>query len=54
MAGFVHETQLLENQHLVRSLIEDQIGQPVGIAAVCGLAVETVMRPEEIWNKAVS
>ena len=37
VAGFVHEAQPLETQHRVRSLIEDQIGHPVDIAAACGL-----------------
>lgn len=36
-AGFAHESQSLEEQRRIRTIIEDHLGRPVTIAAACGL-----------------
>jgi hypothetical protein len=36
-AGFAHESQTLEDQLVVRSLIEDRLGRPAMMSAACGM-----------------
>lgn len=40
-AGFAHESQALDDQLRVRSLIEEGLGHPVDISAACGLGRRT-------------
>ena len=40
-AGFAHESQELDDQLRVRSLIEQGLGHPVDISAACGLGRRT-------------
>lgn len=41
VAGFAHESQPLDDQLRVRSLVEEGLGHPVDISAACGLGRRT-------------